>query len=105
MSKSKIYIAGPISGANIEANRKRFFEAEKRVELCGLIPLNPATLPLGMEQSEYMQICMAMLFVADIVMMLDGWESSEGAVVEYKMALKCGKRVVMEKEFHANEQN
>ena len=76
----KIYIAGKITG---DPNYKAKFEAKAReFEELGNIVLNPAILPAGMEQEDYMRICFAMIDSADIVSFLPDAEESEGARLE-----------------------
>lgn len=84
----KIYIAGPMTGLP-EFNRPAFFkEADFLSSDC--IVLNPATLPSNLSQGQYMDICFAMIRAADRLVMLHGWEKSEGAVAEYHYAKKLG---------------
>ena len=99
--KTVIYLAGPISGPLMLENRQRFYDVEAKVltQWFGSIEkviLNPATLPLGLTQQDYMSICLPMLYAADSVVMLEGWEQSAGACIEFDMAKKCGKRVLSE---------
>lgn len=91
--KKKIYISGPITG-NMENYRSEFAMAAQMVADNGDIPLNPAVLPQGMSQRDYMTICFAMLETADLVVMLPGWGSSEGACVERLYAAKIGTPVM-----------
>uniref|UniRef100_A0A182SKD4 Uncharacterized protein n=1 Tax=Anopheles maculatus TaxID=74869 RepID=A0A182SKD4_9DIPT len=44
-----------------EFNRPEFFRMAEHVKACGEVPLNPATLPDGLSQAEYMDICIAMI--------------------------------------------
>ena len=99
--KRIIYLAGPISGPLLPENRQRFHEVEERVSTkwfgCAeKVVLNPATLPLGLREQDYMAISMQMLFAADTVVMLNGWEQSTGARIEFEQAKKCGKYVFSE---------
>lgn len=55
----KIYIAGKIAGDR--RYRTKFREAAKKLEAMGHAILNPATLPDGLEQADYMRICLAMV--------------------------------------------
>lgn len=48
----------------------------------GFIALNPAKLPEGMSNEQYMRINFAMIDTADAVLLLDGWEMSRGASLE-----------------------
>lgn len=79
-----VYIAGPITGK--ENYQHAFFAAETRIWERGDIPLNPAALPGGMTNRQYMRICLAMLDCADEVMYLPGWEDSGGAAIEHAYA-------------------
>lgn len=99
--KTVIYLAGPISGPLLPENRRRFYDVEAKVlaHWFGRVEkviLNPATLPLGLTEQDYMYIGMSMLAAADTVVMLEGWEQSAGATIEFNMAKKCGKRVFSE---------
>ena len=86
---AKIYIAGPISGLP-NFNRDAFNAEAHRLLGLGHVALNPAILPDGLEQAEYMDICLAMLRCADGIFMLDGWQQSAGAKAEYALAEKLG---------------
>lgn len=99
--KTVIYLAGPISGPLLPENRRRFYDVEAKVlaHWFGRVEkviLNPATLPLGLTEQDYMSIGMQMLFAADSIVMLEGWEQSAGARIEFDLAKKCGKRVLSE---------
>lgn len=60
----KIYIAGKIAGDR--RYRAKFREAAKALEAVGHVVLNPATLPDGLTDADYMRICMAMVDTADL---------------------------------------
>ena len=85
----KIYIAGKITGDT--GYRAKFGRAEERLRKEGHIVLNPASLPDGLRSEEYMQICSAMMGVADCVGFLPGWEDSPGAQLEYDWCKYVGK--------------
>lgn len=85
----KIYIAGPISGMPGN-NLKAFCDAELALNEAGYVVLNPARLPIGLEEREYMLICMSMVQVCDSVLMLSGWQRSQGAKAEHALAEKLG---------------
>ncbi|MDG1995146.1 MAG: DUF4406 domain-containing protein [Emcibacteraceae bacterium] len=93
--KRKIYIAGSMSAhADNNFNRDQFNVVAEIIREIGHVALNPAILPDGLHESEYMSIGLSMLQVADTIMMLPGWEISEGATVEKLYAEKVGKEVV-----------
>lgn len=53
----KIYIAGKIAGDR--RYRAKFREAAKALEAAGHVVLNPATLPDGLADGDYMRIALA----------------------------------------------
>ena len=85
----KIFLSGPIT-SRLDTYKKEFESAAEAVKAAGNIPLNPATQPLGLEQRDYMRVSLAMLEAADMVLLLPGWEESEGALVEQALAAKLG---------------
>jgi hypothetical protein len=87
-----IYIAGPISGIK-DHNRPMFNKVAAELSDLGHSVLNPATLPDGLSQGQYMQICLLMVAVAGELVMLPGWERSEGAYIEFLLAKKSGKTI------------
>lgn len=93
MRRHSIYIAGPMTGIP-ELNRPAFNEVEKELTGHGYAVLNPAAMPLGLQESSYMDICLAMVRAADSLHMLKGWQNSEGAMTEYLYTKKLGKTIV-----------
>ena len=91
---AKIYIAGPMSGLP-NFNRDAFNAEAHRLLGLGHIALNPAILPDGLEQHQYMAICIEMVKMADQLVMLPGWERSAGARAEHALAIKLGKPVIL----------
>lgn len=89
----KIYISGPMTGRK-DYNKIAFSCADYHWKGEGFIVLNPATLPEGLEQSEYMDICMAMVRAADVIYMLRGYEDSDGALAELAYARKLGIEII-----------
>ena len=74
-----IYISGPISGIK-DHNRPLFNMVAAELADQGHSVLNPATLPDGLSQGQYMQIFLPMVAVAHELVMLPGWEQSEGGL-------------------------
>lgn len=89
----KIYIAGPMTGL-AEFNRPEFMFTAARLNHAGNVVLNPATLPDGLTQHEYMDICTAMLRCADAIYLLRGWYKSAGARAEHALAEKLGLQII-----------
>ena len=83
----KIYIAGPMTGYD-NFNRDEFNSAAEKLTSKGHVALNPAILPDGLSQAEYMQICISMLQMCDGILLLKGWKKSAGARAEYALAKK-----------------
>ena len=84
---TKVYIAGPMTGLP-DYNRPAFFAAATELATSGDTPLNPAVLPDGLSQADYMAICIAMLQRADCIYMLQHWQQSQGACAELALAQK-----------------
>lgn len=89
----KVYIAGMITG------NPNFMEDFQKVEDAltaqGYTVINPAKLPKGLTQADYMQICFSEINSSEIVAMLDNWKNSEGALIEKLYGKKTGKLVIM----------
>lgn len=92
-NKTKIYIAGPMSGL-INFNRMSFAIAERRLNQLGYQVINPACLPLGWQYSDYTTVTLAMLSVCDEIVFLPGSLKSKGAQIELDYAIKHGIKIV-----------
>lgn len=91
-----VYIAGPMSGYE-QFNRPAFHTAAKELSERGHTVLNPATLPDGLTQPQYMDICLAMLRCADAIYLLNDWEYSVGARAENAVAEKLELEILGER--------
>ncbi len=89
----KIYVAGPMTGLPA-FNKPAFNELADELTSQGHAVLNPASLPNGLEQHEYMDICFGMVRACDKVIFLKDWQKSEGAMAEFAYAKKIGKELV-----------
>jgi len=87
----KIYIAGKISGDNMF--KEKFEKTKIHFETLGYIVLNPAELPGGMTQGDYMRICLAMVDSADIVYFHPDHMDSKGSQIELLYARYIGKEI------------
>tara|TARA_R110002020_G_scaffold222342_1_gene430795 strand:- start:161 stop:430 length:270 start_codon:yes stop_codon:yes gene_type:complete len=74
-------------------NRQSFNDAAVRMHMQKNTPLNPAILPGGLTQAQYMDICLAMIRAADAIYLLNGYEESKGALAELAYAEKLGLEV------------
>ena len=83
MKKFTIYLAGPISG---DPNyQEKFARVEAQISDKYAV-INPAKLPQGMSNKDYMRICLPALLTADVALFLPGWEKSPGARIEHFLA-------------------
>ena len=89
----KIYIAGKITGD--KKYRAKFREAAKALEALGHVVLNPAILPAGLAEQDYMQIALAMLNAADLAVFLPDYQESAGAMIEWAWYKRTGKNCAL----------
>lgn len=92
----KVYIAGPMTGYE-QFNRPAFNAASEKLKSQGHVVLNPATLPDGLSEAQYMDICLAMLRCAEGIYMLNEWEYSVGARAENALAEKLKLEIMYER--------
>lgn len=89
----KIYIAGKITGD--KRYKAKFRDAAKALEAVGHVVLNPATLPDGLTDGDYMRITLAMLEAADLAVFLPDYRESKGALVEWAWCQRTGKEYAL----------
>ncbi|GAB2937995.1 DUF4406 domain-containing protein [Hafnia psychrotolerans] len=85
----KMYIAGPMTGIP-HLNRPAFHQAALNLSFKKYVPLNPAILPDGLSEADYMAIGITMLQRADAIYLLPEWQNSAGARAEHALATKLG---------------
>lgn len=83
----RIYIAGPMTG-HPDFNHPAFNKAADKLRALGYEVENPADcpLPVGTSWGEYMRYGIARLVSCDAVALLDSWQSSPGACIEFRLA-------------------
>ena len=101
----RVYLSGPITdNKNYHLD---FLKAENRVTSIfkGADVINPMwlknMLPNG-KHEEYMEICLQLVGMADMMIMLPGWEKSKGATIERSLAKETNLPII---EFAELEQN
>ena len=93
----KVYIAGPMTGLP-HFNRPAFNQAALNLSFDKHVPLNPAILPDGLTEADYMAVGITMLQRADAIFLLTGWQFSAGARAEHALALKLGLEVIEQRK-------
>lgn len=79
----KVYISGPIT--NNPNYKEQFSDAEQKLKRAGLEPVNPIT-DVFKTWAEYMKDDIKLLCDCDAICLLDGWEKSEGAKLEFEIS-------------------
>lgn len=83
--KMTVFISGKIT--NNPNYQEEFANAENIINgYVGLVALNPAILPKGLNNRDYMQIGFQMIDNSDAMFMLPNWKDSEGAKIEHMYA-------------------
>ena len=95
-----IYISGAVTGTT--DYKERFSKAASLLRSVGKIPLNPvkvnAQMPKETTYEQYMKLSLAMLDLCDEIYMLDGWDNSNGASLEFNYAKTMNKKIFFESE-------
>lgn len=88
-----VYISGQITGLEIDQAKANFKERQRIVEADGHIAINPFDVieyDPKLTWSDYMIADIKALFECDAITMLDGWELSRGARIEFAIACELG---------------
>lgn len=87
---NKIYLSGAITGKPYPEVQKQFAEAEQTVISWQKEPINPLNngLPRTSSWAQHMIVDLQMLLQCSEILMLVGWEQSEGAKIEHTFAKK-----------------
>ena len=94
----KVYISGQISGLEYEDARARFDKAEDFLKDIGVDAVNPMDNGLPEESTWIQHLCKDLELLNDCshIYMIDGWQLSRGACIEYDFAVRTGKMVLFE---------
>ncbi len=90
----KVYISGPITGT--KDYLEKFEDIETALVLIhqGVEVINPAKVNANLPESttweEYMRMSLCMLSMCDGIYMMEGWQQSRGATLEYAYARGMG---------------
>lgn len=91
-----IYISGGITG--VKDYMDKFDKAEKMLSEKYAV-VNPARLNKSHKDKPwawYMRRCLKWLCDCDTIYMLNGWEKSKGAMMEYSIAKELGLQIIYE---------
>jgi hypothetical protein len=90
--KPKIYLSGPITGREEKEYKADFNNAELYLTGLGYDVINPTSEVVIENGSweDYMKRDLVLLLRCDYIYLLDGWEYSKGARLEYNIACDVG---------------
>lgn len=108
MEKPVIYVAGAVSKSPATSKIK-FAATTKQLRALGYIVINPHELCEGIPVEEWqkcMRICLAkMVSDADLVVLLDDWQESKGATIEFNTATNIGIKTTTLNDFLRDYEN
>lgn len=96
----KVYISGKITGLPLSEAEERFKDAEELISALNLTPVNPLKngLPRHRSWEEHMAKDIELLKQCEAIFMLENWEDSRGAKIEYDFAIGSGKTIMYENQ-------
>ena len=90
-----IYISGKITG--LFDYKEKFDAVEEKLKKQRHTILSPMIFPLGLTYDNYLTLAYAMIDCCDAIYMLDNWQDSKGAKLEYEYASKMNKLLFYDK--------
>ena len=95
----KVYISGKISGLEYSEVEKKFNDAQRLLEAKGFEVVNPLNNGLSKEHpwEQHLVRDIDMLLPCGAIYMLDNWDTSVGARIEYDVAVRMSKNIFFEK--------
>jgi hypothetical protein len=92
----KVYICGPISGLDQAVAYSNFEQAEAKLLRAGYEVINPFKLPHRHKGAwvDYMREDIPQLVQCDTIYLLDGFQHSEGAKIELRLAESLGFKIM-----------
>lgn len=101
----RVYLSGKISGLDFEDVRKRFSEAEELLRGLCFDVVNPLKNGLPEESSWITHLCkdIELLHECNYIYMMEGWQESIGACIEYDFAVRTGKTILFASNIIRNQ--
>ena len=96
-----VYISGPVTGINYWDARDRFYRVWSDAQNAECNVVDPTDIGVwGLSWETYMRIATTVIESGeiDLMVMLNGWQKSKGACIEWLWANKHGIRVAYQTE-------
>lgn len=92
----KVYISGKISGLDFDEVKAKFAEAEDFLNEIGIEAVNPLKNGLSVDNAWIKHLCkdIEILNDCDCIYLMEGWQESVGACIEYDFAMRTGKKIL-----------